>query len=173
VFLDRDGVINRRLPGEYVRAWEQFRFLPGARAGMRLLKAAGYLLVVVTNQRGIARRLMSEADLAAVHGRMRAELERAGASVDAIYHCPHEIAEACGCRKPQPGMLLRAIAELEIDPARSWIVGDSLSDLEAGSAAGVPGVLVAGRGGPRPDGVRTAGSLLVAARRIAGGADGG
>jgi D-glycero-D-manno-heptose 1,7-bisphosphate phosphatase len=162
-------VINRRLPGAYVRAWEEFRFLPGARAGLRLLREAGYLLIVITNQRGIRRGLMSEEDLARVHARMQAELLRAGAAVDAIFHCPHDIAENCACRKPRPGMIELAQSRFAVDPGRSWVVGDSVSDLDAGLAAGIPGILVAARGGERPAGVTTAGSLLAAARGIVKG----
>jgi D-glycero-D-manno-heptose 1,7-bisphosphate phosphatase len=112
---------------------------------------------------------MSEADLADVHRRMQAELVRAGAGVDAIFHCPHEVSEGCGCRKPLPGMLTRALERFAIDPGRSWVVGDSLSDLEAGRAVGVRGILVVPRGGQRPPGVPTAGSLLAAARAIVAG----
>lgn len=169
MFLDRDGVINRRLPGRYVRSWEEFRFLPGARAGLRLLREAGLLLIVITNQRGIGLGLMGEADLDALHARMRAELSRVGAGVDAIFHCPHDIAAACDCRKPQPGMILRALERHAVDAPGSWLIGDSLSDLEAGRAAGIRGVLVVPRGDPHPPGVRTAGSLLAAARGIVGG----
>ncbi|MHB8834982.1 MAG: D-glycero-alpha-D-manno-heptose-1,7-bisphosphate 7-phosphatase [Candidatus Methylomirabilia bacterium] len=169
VFVDRDGVINRRLPGDYVRAWEQFRFLPGARAGLRLLREAGYLLVVITNQRGIGRGLMTEAALSDLHRRMQIELVRSGAGVDAILHCPHDLGEGCNCRKPKPGMIERAFERFPIDAARSWVVGDSLSDLEAGRAVGIRGVLVVPRGEPRPPGVVAAGSLLAAARAIVAG----
>ena len=169
VFVDRDGVINRRLPGDYVRTWGQFQFLPGARAGLRALREAGHLLIVITNQRGIGRGLMSEADLADVHRRMQAELVRAGAGVDAILHCPHEVSEGCRCRKPRPGLLSRALERFAIDLERSWVVGDSLSDLEAGRAVGVRGILVVPRGGQHPPGVPTAGSLLAAARAIVAG----
>ena len=169
VFVDRDGVINRRLPGEYVRAWEQFRFLPGARAGLRALREAGYLLVVITNQRGIGRGLMSEADLAEVHRRMQVELVRADAGVDAILHCPHDLSAGCDCRKPKPGMIVRALERFAIDVSRSWVVGDSLSDLEAGRAVGIRGILVVPHGGQRLPGVPTAGSLLSAARAIVAG----
>jgi D-glycero-D-manno-heptose 1,7-bisphosphate phosphatase len=167
VFLDRDGVINRRLPGDYVRSWEQFRFLRGVRSGLRLLREAGFLLIVFTNQRGIALGLMTEDDLAAIHRRMQAELERAGAPLDAIYHCPHDRDAGCACRKPRPGMLAQAIERFSVDPARSWVVGDTPADLEAGRAVGIPGILVVPRGGERPPGSRTAGSLLAAARAIA------
>jgi D-glycero-D-manno-heptose 1,7-bisphosphate phosphatase len=169
VFLDRDGVINERLPGAYVRRYGEFRFLWGARAGLRLLREAGYLLIAVTNQRGIGRGLMSEADLAEVHRRMQADLSRAGAALDDIVHCPHDVGAACDCRKPRPGMLVQAIARHRIDSARSWIVGDSLSDLEAGLALGIPGILVTPRGAAVPQGVRSAGTLLAAARMIVAG----
>jgi len=166
VFVDRDGVINRRLPGDYVRVWDQFRFLPGARAGLRLLREFGHLLVVITNQRGIGRGLMSEADLAEVHRRMQVELVRVDAGVDAILHCPHDPSVGCGCRKPRPGMIVRALERFPIDAARSWVVGDSLSDLEAGRAVGIRGILVVPRGVHRPPGLPAAGSLLAAARAI-------
>lgn len=169
VFVDRDGVINRRLPADYVRSWDQFRFLPGARAGLRLLREAGHLLVVITNQRGIGRGLMSEADLAAVHRRMQAELVRARAGVDAIFHCPHDLSADCDCRKPRPGMIEQALQRFAIDTGRSWVVGDSLSDLEAGRAVGIRGILVVPRGEKHPPGVRSAGSLLAAARAIVAG----
>jgi len=167
VFLDRDGVVNARLPGAYVRTWAEFRFLWGVRAGLRLLRGAGFLLIGFTNQRGIGRGLMSEADLAEVHRRMQAELARAGAALDDILHCPHDLADDCDCRKPRPGMLVRAIARHGVDPGRSWVVGDSLSDLEAGAAVGIPGILVAARGSA-PPGVVTASTLLAAARRLSG-----
>ena len=170
VFVDRDGVINRRLPGDYVRSWDQFSFLFGARAGLRLLREAGFLLVVITNQRGIGRGLMSEEDLAGIHRRMQVELLRAGAGVDAIYHCPHEIGDNCGCRKPRPGLIERALERFPVDRERSWVVGDSLSDLEAGRAAGIRGIFVVPRGETRPPGVPAAGSLLAAARVIVAGA---
>lgn len=169
VFVDRDGVINRRLPGGYVRSWDQFRFLPGARAGLRLLREAGFLLVVITNQRGIGRSLMSEADLTEVHRRMQVELDRAGAGVDAIFHCPHDLSDCCGCRKPKPGMIELALERFAIDTARSWVVGDSLSDLEAGRAKGIRGILVVARGEMNPSGAPAAGSLFAAAREIVAG----
>lgn len=152
-----------------MRAWDQFRFLPGARAGLRLLREAGYLLVVITNQRGIGRGLMSASDLADLHQRMQIELVRAGAGVDAIFHCPHDLSEGCNCRKPRPGMLSRALESFPVDTARSWVVGDSLSDLEAGRAVGIRGILVVPRGGQHPPGVPAAGSLLAAARAIVAG----
>lgn len=140
VFLDRDGVINRRLPGDYVTSWDEFEFLPGAVEAIALLRGAGLFLVIVTNQRGIALGRATRAGVDAVHERMRAELRAAGADVDAVYLCP----DADGpMRKPAPGMLLQAAQEHpRVDLSRSAIVGDSLTDLMAGAAVGARGVLV-------------------------------
>jgi D-glycero-D-manno-heptose 1,7-bisphosphate phosphatase len=142
VFLDRDGVINRRLPGAYVRTWAEFEFLPGAKEALCRLTAAGLRLIVITNQRGIARGLMTEADLRDIHTRMLAELEPAGARIAAIYYCPHDKGE-CDCRKPEPGMIRQAQRDYPaLDPARSVLIGDSLSDMEAGRRAGCRTLLV-------------------------------
>lgn len=136
VFLDRDGTINRKAPeGQYVTSWEQFEFLPGAREAIRDLSRAGIRVIVVTNQRGIARGHMTEADLADIHRRMVAELGQAGAHIDAIYHCPHE--DGCDCRKPGTGMFLRAGAELRgIEFDRALVIGDGQVDVSAARAIG-------------------------------------
>jgi D-glycero-D-manno-heptose 1,7-bisphosphate phosphatase len=141
-FIDRDGVLNEERA--FVHRREDFALLPGAVAALRLLEAAGYLLVVVTNQSGIARGIYSEADYLALTEHMRAELAAAGVSLDAVEYCPH-LPDApleryrldCDCRKPRPGMLLRAAQALDIEPGASFLVGDRLSDLEAGHAAGI------------------------------------
>ncbi|MCA1960592.1 MAG: HAD family hydrolase [Desulfomonile sp.] len=143
VFLDRDGVINVRRPEvEYVTEVAQFDFLPGALEALALLSELGFALVVVTNQRGIAREMMTEDDLAAVHAYMKAEALKRGVRFDGIYHCPHDTFEQCSCRKPEPGMILEAAEDLEIDLTRSYMVGDSLSDIEAGRRAGVRAVQI-------------------------------
>lgn len=141
-FLDRDGVINR--DRAYVSRWEDFEFVPGAVDAMRRLKKAGYALVVVTNQSGIARGYYSEAQYQALTAAMQQALANAGAAVDAVYHCPHhpkgkvaELAIDCDCRKPAPGMILRAAKELNLSLADSILVGDKPSDIEAARAAGV------------------------------------
>ena len=134
-FLDRDGVINRKAPaGEYVTRWEEMEFLPGTREAVRLLRRAGFLVVVVSNQRCVAKGLITASALESMHERMRREFAAAGAIIDAIYYCPHENAPPCGCRKPQPGMLLAA----------SWMIGDSGRDVGAGRAAGCHTALVTG-----------------------------
>jgi len=137
VFLDRDGVINRKLPeGNYVANIAEFEFLPGALEGLSILSRLGFLLVVVTNQRGIARGHMTEGDLNRIHEFMEAELEKYGVVLSGVYACPHEEFENCRCRKPQPGLILDAIRDLKIDPGRSYMVGDSPSDIGAGKRAG-------------------------------------
>ncbi len=145
VFLDRDGVINRKAPeGEYVRSWEELELLPEVPEAVAALKAAGALVVVVTNQRGVARGHMTEAAVERIHRELAARLD----GLDAIYHCPHERG-TCDCRKPGVGMFRRAEAELagaELDGAS--MVGDAPSDMEAGATLGLTNVLVAAEGSP-------------------------
>jgi D-glycero-D-manno-heptose 1,7-bisphosphate phosphatase len=144
VFLDRDGVINRKRPeGDYVKCWEEFEFLPQAPEALKLLKEAGLRLIIVTNQRGIARGLMTERDLEEIHRRMLAELATLQVSVDAIYYCPHEEG-ICECRKPRVGLFRRAQQDFpDIDFANSAVIGDSLKDMEAGTQLGCLTILIA------------------------------
>lgn len=136
-FLDRDGVINEpAAEGEYITRWEDFRFLPGTAGAIAELNRAGFRVVVVTNQRCVAKELLSLADLEVIHGRMRKELAAGGAVVDDIYYCPHDYAKACDCRKPLPGMILEAARAHQIDLAASWMIGDSDIDMAAGKGAG-------------------------------------
>jgi len=141
-FLDRDGVIN--LDRGYVHRWEDFEFVPGAVDAMRRLEAAGYALVVVTNQSGVARGLYGERELELLGEQLRAHLADAGVHLAAIEYCPHlpkasvaAYAVACDCRKPAPGMILRAARALQLDLARSVLFGDKQSDIEAARRAGV------------------------------------
>ncbi|MEI8182185.1 MAG: HAD family hydrolase [Desulfomonile sp.] len=144
IFLDRDGVINKKLPeGHYVRSPMEFELLPGAAKALSILKKMGFLLVIITNQRGIARGYMTLSELIKVHKFMGEELEKEGVSLDAIYYCPHDEGEKCGCRKPEAGMLLAASEDLEIDLSDSHTVGDSLSDIIAGKNAGTHTVRLA------------------------------
>jgi histidinol-phosphate phosphatase family protein len=137
VFLDRDGTLN--VECGYVTRPEQLRLLPGAADALRGLRSAGYLCVVVTNQSGIARGLLTEEDLGRIHDEMMRQLQAAGAALDGVYYCaagPHDDHPE---RKPAPGMLLRAARELGLDLQRSWMVGDSARDLLAGRRAGCGG----------------------------------
>jgi D-glycero-D-manno-heptose 1,7-bisphosphate phosphatase len=141
-FVDRDGVINRELG--HVHRDEDFELLPGAVDGLRRLQAAGYALVVVTNQAGIAKGLYDEERFNALSRHMTALLAREGVRLDGIYYCPHHPRGTvdsyrldCDCRKPRPGMLLRAAAELNLALSDSVLIGDKRSDIDAGRAAGV------------------------------------
>jgi len=147
VFLDRDGTINEQMG--YINHLCRFVLLPGAVAAIRRLNERHVPVVVVTNQSGLARGYFPEKLLAEVHAKLEAELAAAGAHLDGIYVCPHhpEAKEerfrlACDCRKPKPGLFLRAAAELDLDLARSYLVGDRWSDLKAAAAVGATGVLV-------------------------------
>lgn len=147
VFLDRDGTIN--VEKAYLHRPEEFEFIPGAPEAIRLLNEAGFLAVVVTNQSGVARGYYDEEAVHRLHRFMDGELAKIGASIDAYYLCPHHPRHGvdpyrteCACRKPLPGMLLDAAAALGIDLSRSWIIGDKVSDTEAGLAAGCRPLLV-------------------------------
>jgi D-glycero-D-manno-heptose 1,7-bisphosphate phosphatase len=136
-FLDRDGVINERpVEGEYVTRWEDLRILPGTGEAIALLNLAGFRVTVVTNQRCVAKGLLSGADLERMHDRMCSALAAFGATIDDVYYCPHDYQPPCSCRKPLPGMLLRAASAHEIDLRTSWMIGDSDIDMLAGRNAG-------------------------------------
>lgn len=160
VFLDRDGTLLEE--ANYVSDLDHLVFFPFAIDAVRLLNRAGYAVAVVTNQAGIARGIVEESFVAQAHRVMTERLAEGGARVDGYYYCPHHpqgIVEAyrrvCDCRKPQPGLLRRAAADLRLDLSASVIVGDKLQDIEAGRAVGARGVLVRtgyGRGEEgRPD----------------------
>jgi D-glycero-D-manno-heptose 1,7-bisphosphate phosphatase len=153
LFLDRDGVIIDEV--NYLADVGQVRLIPGAAEAIARVNALGIPVVVVTNQAGVARGLFPEERVGEVHEHLLSLLGSCGARVDRFYHCPHHPTAGqgsyrtdCACRKPRPGLLLRAAAELELDLGRSCLVGDKVSDLEAGAAAGCRTVLVrTGHGG--------------------------
>ncbi|MEK7283612.1 MAG: HAD family hydrolase [Acidobacteriota bacterium] len=147
VFMDRDGTISEEVG--YVNHLSRYRLLPRSLEAIRLINEAGLMAIVTTNQSGVARGYFSQDLVEAVHARLLSLAAGAGARLDAVYYCPHHPAEgsppwraACDCRKPKPGMILRAAREHGIDLERSYVVGDSVVDIEAGAAAGVRGVLV-------------------------------
>ncbi|HIQ05764.1 MAG TPA: HAD family hydrolase [Anaerolineae bacterium] len=152
VFLDRDGTIIKHV--HHLHRVEDVELLPGAAEAIRRLNNAGYVVVVVTNQSVVGRGYCTEADLAEIHARMAALLAESGAKVDALYYCPHLPEDGCLCRKPNPGMIQRAMADLHLTAERSFIVGDSWSDLEAGRRAGIRTVLVLTGYGERNHGQR-------------------
>lgn len=135
VFLDRDGVINEDTG--YIRRPEDFVLRPGAAESLREIQRLGFRLIVITNQSGIGRGYYSEDDYGRVTQHMLAQLASSGVELDGVYHCPHTADDACDCRKPAPGMILRAAREHGLDLAGSWLVGDKSSDIEAAHRAGI------------------------------------
>lgn len=146
IFLDRDGVINVNRP-DHVKSWDEFVFLPNALTALAKLAASDFLVIVTTNQSAIARGLVTEETVRAIHARMIADVTRAGGRIDAVYFCPHHPDDKCACRKPQPGLFLQAARDFAIDFARSFVIGDAFSDVAAALAIGAQPILVlTGRG---------------------------
>jgi len=153
VFLDRDGTIN--VDNGYVHKIEDFRFIEGSIAGIRMLQEMGYKLIITTSQSGIGRGLYTEEDVKSVHAHMISELVREGITIDDIYFCPHHSEEGigkykidCKCRKPKTGMIDEAVAEHDIDVRQSYVIGDKTADIAMGQNAGCKTVLVrTGKGG--------------------------
>jgi len=143
VILDRDGVLNVEASGAgYVTGPEQWRWIPGALDALAQLHQAGIRVSIVTNQSGIGRGVMTMTDLYAVHERMLSDSHRAGARITAVYVCPHAPDHGCACRKPAPGLILKATLESGINAQESLVVGDDLRDLAAAKGAGVEAALV-------------------------------
>lgn len=147
VFMDRDGTISEEIG--YVNHPSRYRVFPYSAQAVRLLNNAGWLAILVTNQAGVARGYFAEEMIGEVHGLLKAELEKEGAHLDAIYYCTHHptVGEPpyrldCDCRKPRPGLIRRAASEFEIDLAGSWMVGDRYSDIEMARNAGVRSAFV-------------------------------
>jgi D-glycero-D-manno-heptose 1,7-bisphosphate phosphatase len=141
VFLDRDGVLNvRPSEHEYVTSADQFAWLPGAREAVVELKRCGWKVAVVSNQRGVALGLVSPAMLAEIEERIQRDL--GPDAIDGFYYCPHDADGGCDCRKPRPGLLVRAAEALGVDTAGSWMIGDEESDVAAGRAAGCSTILL-------------------------------
>lgn len=151
IFLDRDGTINKYVG--FLRKIEEFELLDGVAEAIRKINAMGYLAIVTTNQPVIARGEVSLEELEEIHKKMETLLGQEGAYLDAIYYCPHhphkgyegelpELKIDCGCRKPKPGMLIKAAEEFHIDLEASWMIGDGENDIKAGKAAGCHTVLI-------------------------------
>jgi len=146
-FLDRDGTLNVRPPEhDYVKSLGEFAWLSGAVDGAVALARAGFLLFVVSNQRGIARGLVTEQTLAEIEQEIQRGLAPHGVQITAFRYCPHQLDEGCDCRKPRPGLILELAAAHDIDLESSWTVGDSPADVEAGRAAGTQTALIATAG---------------------------
>jgi D-glycero-D-manno-heptose 1,7-bisphosphate phosphatase len=153
IFLDRDGVINSEK--NYVHRIEDFSFIPGAIPALKLLQDMDFCLVIITNQAGIARGYYTESDFLKLMDFVSLQLEDHGINILATYHCPHhplgeipELSINCLCRKPQPGMLLKAISDFQIDISQSVVIGDKCSDIEAGRAAGIGKAIIVRSGHP-------------------------
>ena len=143
IFLDRDGVIIRKaLDGEYVADWSEVEFLPGSLEAIAAFCHFGYKVIIVTNQRGIATGKIQPSKLKDIHSRMIDVVASHGGSISGIYFCPHDLPEACSCRKPKPGMLLQAAAEHGLCLPESWMVGDNQTDIAAGKSAGCKTALI-------------------------------
>jgi D-glycero-D-manno-heptose 1,7-bisphosphate phosphatase len=144
VFIDRDGTLN--VEKNYLHRHQDWEWIPGSVETLRQLHNAGFLCIVVTNQAGVARGYYEEEAIQRLHSRLDEDLRAANSRIDAYYYCPHHPQHGtlrdCDCRKPAPGMMLRAQREWNIDLAQSWMVGDKLSDVQAGLAIGVRCVLV-------------------------------
>ncbi|MEI6305713.1 MAG: D-glycero-beta-D-manno-heptose 1,7-bisphosphate 7-phosphatase [Deltaproteobacteria bacterium] len=173
VYLDRDGTIN--LETDYLFRVEDFVFIPGVPEAVRMLNETGFLVLVVTNQSGVARGYYTEEDVELLHRHIDGELAKSGAHIDAWFYCPHHpegkgsYSLACKCRKPLPGMLIEAAHRFDIDLSASVMIGDKLVDIEAGSAAGCRSILVRSGYGSHlensaPDGLEIYDDLLSAVK---------
>ncbi|MBO4402028.1 MAG: HAD family hydrolase [Selenomonadaceae bacterium] len=150
VFFDRDGVLNIDTINLY--KIEDWVWIDGAREAIKYCNDNGWLAIIITNQSGIARGLFTEADVDKLHNFVQAELKKVGAHLDGIYICPHHVEGTvepynieCDCRKPKPGLILRACEDFDIDPKQSYMIGDKQRDVDAGLNAGCKGYLFDGK----------------------------
>jgi len=141
IFIDRDGVINCRRPGDYVLDWSQFVFMPGIREALKQLSSLGLPMIIISNQAAVGKGLLDPAGLEEITARMNEALLADGTSLAAAYYCPHRIEDHCPCRKPKPALLFGAAADFTIDLSRSIFIGDSDTDIQAARAAGCAAVL--------------------------------
>jgi D-glycero-D-manno-heptose 1,7-bisphosphate phosphatase len=143
IILDRDGVLNEKPPrAQYVRTWDEFRWIPESKEALALLHKAGWRVLIVSNQAGVARGAMTEAQLNDIHLRMKREVLETGGRIEAIYYCPHNWDEGCECRKPKPGMLFQAQREFSLDLSRTHFIGDDERDAQAADTAGCRSLMV-------------------------------
>jgi D-glycero-D-manno-heptose 1,7-bisphosphate phosphatase len=145
VFLDRDGVVNRKAPeGEYIHTWGNFEILPGVEDAIAAMNRSGRRVLVLSNQRGVALGLYTCGDVDSLHLRLQEHLAGYGAGIDAFYYCPHD-ENQCDCRKPKPGLFYRAFRDFpDANPANSLVIGDSMSDIEAAHGLDIPAIFIEG-----------------------------
>jgi D-glycero-D-manno-heptose 1,7-bisphosphate phosphatase len=151
IFLDRDGVLIENRPS-YVRDWSDVQIFPDAISALSLPAIRSYKIVIVTNQSAIGRGLITQKTADEINSQLVSFIHDCGGRVDAVYMCPHAPEDSCSCRKPKPGLLLRAASELSLDLQRSWMIGDAWSDVQAGQSAGVRQAILVrtGRGSELP-----------------------
>lgn len=140
IFLDRDGTINVEI--QYLHEPAKFQFIPKVPEALKKFQEAGFAIIIITNQGAIGRGMYTLEDMQKTHEFMIKQLEAYNVHIDAIYFCPHPKEEQCTCRKPQPGMILQAIYDFNIDPYNSWTIGDKISDIDAGKRANTQTLLV-------------------------------
>jgi len=131
VFLDRDGTISKDSPN-HIKSWDEVHFFPNSKKGIKLLNDNGFNIIIITNQSVIARGMVTEKELDYIHNKLTEELEEYGCKIHKIYYCPHHPDDGCNCRKPQPGLLIKAAKENNIDISKSYMVGDRIMDIEVG-----------------------------------------
>lgn len=149
IFLDRDGTLNVLAPGEYILRASEVRLLPGAAAAVRKFNLLGYLVILITNQGVIGRKTLTESQLHEINSLLIRRVEARGGKIDAIYHCPHhpkailpDYAVRCRCRKPEIGLVTKAVRDFSIDKRKSFFVGDTTLDILTGTRAGLKTILV-------------------------------
>lgn len=143
VFLDRDGIINKKKENSYITSWDEFIFLPAVFKGLKLLCSSGYNLFIITNQQGIGKKIFTSDELEKIHKNMTNVLSGKGIKICGIYSCPHLESDNCDCRKPATGMIKRVIEEFPaINLKRSYLIGDSINDTEAGYRMGIKTILI-------------------------------
>lgn len=141
VFTDRDGVINEERSG-YVKSWTEFKFIPGSLKALKILKENNLPVIIISNQSPVSRGIFSYETLEEINNNMLEEIREAGGDITEIFICPHSPDEGCECRKPRPGLLFRAQKKYAIDFESSYLIGDAVSDIEAGKKTGCKTILV-------------------------------
>ena len=141
VFLDRDGVLNRDSP-DFVKSVDELHLIPGTPSAVARLNKAGFLTIVISNQSGVARGLLTEETLDAMHRKLCADIQAAGGKITDVYYCPHLPDTGCPCRKPSPGMVEQAAEDYDVDLSRSFLIGDKIDDITCGASAGCKTILV-------------------------------